>query len=182
MKYSIEFPNKVVLDRFETASGQEIPNYQEHSIMDFGDVQAQLSKYLGLYPGAKPRSLNATGIYNCHGFVFASGRTGIDHGRDVRMILHDDGYVKVDAAKAMSGDIVLYVAPDGDVPHSAVLVTTANESLTGFPVVVSKWGSFIEFVHDVPHCPYDSSNIEYWRLGRRPESRKKVTVSCAIQV
>lgn len=169
VKTSIEFPYRIALDKFETAAGREIPNYQEHSIMDYGDVQAKWALYQKRFPGALPRTREPTGVYNCHGYVFASGRTGIDHGRDVRMILEDDGYVKIDQVNAMPGDVVLYIGPDGDVDHSALLVQTAAQSVTAIAVVVSKWGNFVEFMHSLSQCPYESENVEYWRLGKRPQ-------------
>ncbi len=119
-------------------------------------------------PRAYPRTTQPTGIYNCHGFVFAASRTGIDSGRDVRMIIEADGYVSVTPAKALPGDIVLYIAEDGDVEHSAILITPEHKSLTNQAQVVSKWGPFTEWVHDVNMCPYNASNIEYWRIDDRP--------------
>ncbi len=181
MKHNIQFPNTTVLDRFETAAGRDIPNYQEHSIVDFGDAQAQRAKFRKEFPDALPRTTEPTSIYNCHGFVFAAGRTGIDSSRDVRMILSDDGYVKMEPDRALPGDVVLYVSPTGDVEHSAVLVQTADQTITRFPYVVSKWGNFTEYVHAISNCPYDATHIEYWRLGRRPIPQETEPDKCLIQ-
>ena len=168
MKRSIEFPNTCVLDRFETAAGNDIPNCQDLSIMSYDDTANRLASYKRRYQGAEQRTADPTGIYNCHGFVFGAGRTGIE-GRDVRMILEDDGYMRVRAEQAMPGDVVLYIAADGDVEHSAILVLPAHKSLSTHAVVASKWGNFTEYVHDLPLCPYSAANVEYWRLSGQPK-------------
>jgi hypothetical protein len=182
MRHNIELPNEVVLDRFETASGREIPNYQDHSIMDFGDVNARRKWYEAQYPSAVARTTEPTGVYNCHGFVFASGRTGIDYGRDVRMILEDDGYVKISPADTLPGDVVLYVGPDGEVDHSALLVQLASPPRSLFAIVVSKWGNFTEYMHELHQCPYNSSNIEYWRIKKKPKQDRLGRIACLIQL
>jgi hypothetical protein len=169
MKRTIEHANRVILDRFETAAGQEIPNFQELSVADYGDTAAQITRYKAKYRGAVSRTTIATGVYNCHGLVFGASRTGI-HGRDVRMILHDDGYVPVSENDSLAGDVVLYVAQDGDVEHSAVLITPRARSASAFAVVHSKWGDLSEWVHDLPLCPYDFSNVEYWRINAMPRA------------
>jgi hypothetical protein len=170
MRDSIEFPTTVVLDKFETAAGNEIPNFQQHAIMDYGQQAARWTRFKEQYKGAKERSTYVTGIYNCHGFVFAAGRTGITHGRDVRKILNDDGYQRImNVSETLEGDVVLYVSEDGDVEHSGILVLPLAKSASGFPVVVSKWGDFVEYVHELYQCPYsDVVAIEYWRIMQRP--------------
>src|ERR1700722_6874108 len=110
MKSSPEFPSKTILDRFETAAGNDIPNSQESFVMDAKSEQARWTSYRSKYRGAIPRTTKPTGIYNCHGFVFAASRTGIERGSDVRAILHDDGYVKITPARSLAGDVVLYIA------------------------------------------------------------------------
>jgi hypothetical protein len=182
VKTQIESPNTTVLDRFETAAGNEIPNYQNHSLIDYGSTAARLETYGRLYRGAIPRTKTPTGVYNCHGFVFASGRTGIDAGKDVRMILNDDGFVKIAPEQSLPGDVVLYVADDGDVEHSAVLVTPARDSLSRWPVVVSKWGNFTEYVHDLHLCPYNAMSVEYWRIEERPRIPQPARPQCLIQI
>jgi hypothetical protein len=169
MKDSPENPTKKMLDRFETAVGRDIPNSQELAVMDAMAAEARWETYRRRFPPprAYPRTTEPTGIYNCHGFVFAASRTGIDYGSDVRMILKDDGYVQVTPAKSLPGDVVLYVA-NGDVEHSAILVTPEHLSVSTQAVVMSKWGPFTEWVHDVTLCPYDATNIEYWRIDTRP--------------
>ena len=181
MKKHPDLPKNEVLDRFETAAGRDIPNYQEQTVMDYGDMISRRQRYTRLYRegAASERTTTPTGIYNCHGFVFASARTGID-GRDVRMILHDDGYTRVDNPEdTQPGDVVLYVGSRGDVEHSGILVKPARESLSSFAVIVSKWGNFTEWVHDLLACPYDASQVEYWRITQRP--RKPQPAPCLIQ-
>jgi hypothetical protein len=170
MKTSIQFPNTAELDRFETAAGTEIHNSQDYSVMENGDVQSKCAAFQAQFGSATPRTKVPTGIYNCHGLVFACGRTGIYQPSEVRAILNDDGYVKVDPADALPGDVVLYVAEDGDVEHSALLITAAHKSDSGWPMVVSKWGNFTEFFHPLRACPYPSPHIEYWRIEERPRT------------
>jgi hypothetical protein len=171
MKRSIGFPNTCVLDRFETAAGSDIPNCQDLSIMSYDDTASRRASYKRRFLGAEPRTTDPTGVYNCHGFVFGAGRTGIEGG-DVRMILEDDGYTRVNIEQTMPGDVVLYIAEDGDIEHSAILVRPAHKSLSGHAIVVSKWGNFTEYVHDLPLCPYSATNVEYWRLSGRPRPKQ----------
>src|SRR5438309_3982717 len=129
MKPQIEYPNRMVLDRFERAAGLDNPNYQEHSIMDYGSTEARWDRHKKQFPSATARTKKPTGVYNCHGFIFGAGRTGIDDPQDVRMILNDDGYVRIDAARSLEGDVVLYVGEDGDVEHSAILVVPGHKAM-----------------------------------------------------
>ena len=149
--------------------------------MDAKSEQARWTSYRSKYRGAIPRTTKPTGIYNCHGFVFAASRTGIERGSDVRAILHDDGYVKITPARSLAGDVVLYIADDGDVAHSAILVKPEHESVSGYAIVVSKWGPFTEWIHDLPLCPYNSTNVEYWRIDERPRRTIIEIAQCLLQ-
>jgi hypothetical protein len=100
--------------------------------------------------------------YNCHGLTFASRRGAIHSSEDVRLILADDAYVRIDEKKITPGDVLLYVA-DGDIQHSAIVIGT-NELV---PQVISKWGVMgPEVVHFANDCPYDFSNHEYHRVSQ----------------
>ena len=77
-------------------------------------------------------------------------------------IIDDDGYIMVKPPNViMAGDIVLYVS-EGDVEHTAMVVEPVANGVF-FPLVVSKWGDFVEYVHYANVCPYDCTNLEYYR-------------------
>jgi len=104
-------------------------------------------------------------IYNCHGLTFASRRTSITDNRALQTILNDDGYQKVSLADVLPGDIILYYSEDGDVEHSGVVISKPDSQLK-IPLVLSKWGRFKEVVHHANYCPYDFSNVSYYRVTK----------------
>ena len=80
-----------------------------------------------------PRAIKRTkpsGIYNCHGMIFASRRCSILDTQDVLNILEvDDNYQEiVDIKKTLPGDIVIYYA-DGDVQHSGMVIEKPKPDL-----------------------------------------------------
>jgi hypothetical protein len=170
----MEHPTQRTLDRFETAAGNEIPNSQELTVIGIDEEKARRNSFALKYKGAIPRTTKPTSIYNCHGLVLGARRTGIE--KDIREILKDDGYVQIQSeTNTLAGDIVLYVSQGGEVDHSAILVKPGYESMSAQGLVVSKWGSFIEYVHDIPLCPYFSdANIEFWRLDERPRCSRQI--------
>src|ERR1700683_980600 len=109
MKESPEHPSQKVLDRFETAVGRDIPNSQEHAVMDAMSENARWESYKRRYPPPRaiPRTTEPTAICNWCGLVFAASRTSVDYGRDVSMILRDDVYIPVTPSKSLAGDVVL---------------------------------------------------------------------------
>jgi hypothetical protein len=167
MQIFIETPFRAQLDRFETAKGRPISNEQDLMEMTPQEIQSRSTAFDAKYPSAKPRPGTPTGLYNCHGRVFGAGRTGIAQTAAIRQILADE-YVKIERAGTLAGDIVLYIAETGDIEHSAVLIEPGRESITRFDRVFSKWGNFLEFVHELHACPYDSTAVEYWRIDPSP--------------
>ncbi len=107
--------------------------------------------------------------YNCHGFTFASRRTRISDSQDVQRILVEDDYEEVARDSVRPGDIVLYMSADndGDVEHSGLVVELRESMGIGrVPMILSKWGSGAEVVHTVSDCPYQLSNIRFFRVTR----------------
>lgn len=147
----------------ETAEKNKIPNAQskELSTQDLLQVTDIEKKW-----GDKiiPRS-GPTPIYNCHGLVFASRRTGIFDNSSIRQILEDDRYHEIQKEDTLPGDIVIYFNK-GDIEHSGIIITVPSENLLKIPLVYSKWGKYSEVIHLQNQCPYNLSEIKYYRVDR----------------
>ena len=153
--------------KLETSKGNPIDNYQIFEISQFEKSQfGDFSVYN--YPFAKYRT-SPSPIYNCHGMSFASRRTNIDKSTEIRKILLDDGYEKIDQKQTLEGDLVLYISPEnGDIEHSATIIKaehTVNNISTIF--VVSKWGKFKEVIHSLYDSPYKNCIFEFHRLTHK---------------
>lgn len=112
------------------------------------------------YPAALHRPTSATRQYNCHGLTFASRRTWIWRPSEIRKILQEDDYERVDPEGVLPGDIVVYVHK-GDVEHSGIVIAKGLP-----PLVLSKWGPAHEVLHRVNDCPYSAMQIVYYRIIR----------------
>jgi hypothetical protein len=79
-------------------------------------------------------------------------------------ILADDDYLQIEQSQIIAGDIVVYFSSqNGDAEHSGLVV----ENYPGQgPRVLSKWGSLHEVVHYLRNCPYDASNVKFYRVSR----------------
>ncbi len=106
--------------------------------------------------------LQTSAVYNCHGLCFASRRTRVYEIDDILRLLEEDKYVGVEAENVLPGDVVLYVADDGDIEHSGVVVSPPED--LGIPKVVSKWGAGVEAIHWANRCPYNPSQLRYYRV------------------
>jgi hypothetical protein len=149
----------------ETASKREIPNQQVHEPMSAVTENNEKARNKSMYGKALVQVTDTpTAAYNCHGLVFASRRTNV-HGNDVRMILNGDRYKKrLDPSEVRPGDVVLFVAPDGDIEHSGIVVEPPS-LLNGFvPVVHGKWGKFLEYAHPANASAYKPDHLEYYRV------------------
>ena len=148
----------------ETADANPISNVQVHrlSLQDDQDAAEVLVQYGQHVTERAPRS----GIYNCHGLVFAARRTTIYDAEVVNMILTDDGYVDVQTMDVLAGDIILYLDDDGDVEHSGIVIEPPNKSLLNIATIVSKWGRGWEVIHAANQCPYNYANHQYKRVKR----------------
>jgi hypothetical protein len=110
-----------------------------------------------------------TGRYNCHGLVFASRRTNIDHPAlqysvNIDDILRRDRYSRVNPPLQL-GDIVAYRRPKGEIEHTGFLSRIERVGQTDVVFVWSKWGSLDECEHLETDYPFTDYQIEYWRLG-----------------
>lgn len=141
----------------------QIANIHDTDAPTFGEIQEAQSlraKFLGAIH--RPTAVSYT--YNCHGLTFGSRRTQIVNPSEIRKILTEDGYQKIDRAEVLAGDIAVYIGPDGDIEHSGVVVDMEKSMLVPTPKVLSKWGSAHEVVHHFADCPYVSTNVEYYRV------------------
>lgn len=147
----------------ETAEKNKIPNAQSkelspQELLQVKDIEKKWGEII------TPRS-GPTPIYNCHGLVFASRRTGIFDNSSIRQIFEDDRYREIQKEDALPGDIVIYFNK-GDIEHSAIIINAPSESLLKIPLVYSKWGKYSEVIHLQNQCPYNLSEIKYYRVVR----------------
>lgn len=134
--------------RIETSTGKGINNNHLHDIgMEGLNLHRQLCKS---HPDAIPRT-RPSGIYNCHGLTFASRRARIFEATQINIIIQEDKYVEVHKNKALPGDIVLYIADDGDISHSGIVLENDPELVS--PKICSMWGFAGEFIHGLWDCP-----------------------------
>ena len=154
MHTPLDRPNERILE-LETAQGRKISNAQNLIAMESKQVFDCRESFKKKYPSMIERTSSPTGMYNCHGMVFAARRTQIIDAQTIRDILADDGYKKIPSNSVLPGDIVLYLSPDGDIEHSGIVVAKPEASLVGQPMVISKWGPFTEVLHPAYQSPYD---------------------------
>lgn len=144
----------------QTRKGSEISNCQSFIISSF--EKSLFPDYVDKYRNVIFRS-HPTGIYNCHGLVFASRRTGIDDSREILKILREDNYKEISRDEVLPGDIILYFAEDGDIEHSGIVISRPD-SVLHIPKVYSKWGRYREAIHYANDCEYDFSQTKYYRV------------------
>jgi hypothetical protein len=146
----------------ETRAGNPIENCQPSLITELDKKDAEdRQKRWGQ---AKQRGEDIVPHYNCHGLTFASRRTAVNDSLEVRKVISEDKYLKVDEKRVMPGDVIVYVsAADGDLEHSGVVVAV-GEPPFNIPQVVSKWGKGFEVVHAANYCPYNYGGAEYYRI------------------
>lgn len=116
---------------------------------------------------ATPRPTELTYGYNCHGLTFGSRRAQIDDPLEIRKGLSDDRYVRINMLECGPGDVVIYIASNGDINHSGVIIENRPEPglLAYEPLVLSKWGSAEEYTHRLYDHPY-AKNVEFYRVVR----------------
>ena len=147
--------------RLETSLRRGIDNLQGLPLSK-SDIYS-LSIITQSHPNARLRTKPTT-RYNCHGMVFASRRTQVFKSTDIRNIIADDGYVRIQNARdAIPGDIVLYVDGSGDVNHSGIVLESGQNLIA--PIVLSKWGLHGEFIHAVHDVPSYGPKYEYYRCN-----------------
>ena len=126
----------------------------------------QISKFLSFnqkYPNAILRSPNS-GIYNCHGLVFGARRTEINDSNEVSKILNEDDYVEIEKTEVLPGDVIIYYNL-GDAEHSGIVL---EYGFAPFFIhkIVSKWGQLEEYIHPANQCPYNFSDVKYYRITK----------------
>lgn len=154
--YTIDSQRSIIL---QTREGTNISNFQCSEISQTNRNYFDLIE--SKYHNAKKRS-NPSGIYNCHGMTFANRRCFIENPREILTILKDDNYIEIDKNNVLPGDIALYFS-NGDVEHSGIVIEEPKAPLY-IPLIFSKWSCHAEFIHYVNDCPYDPSNIKYFRI------------------
>ena len=151
--------------RLDTAAGMPVPNQQGSEVTNF---EAHLcEKMLAKHEPREVRCSKCNPRYNCHGLTFGSSRTKIDDA-DVPRILRDDGYVRVDHAAVLPGDVILYLGSMGDVQHSGLVVAKAPPDMPHFPLVWSKWGIGPDVIHWANRAPYDLQDLRFFRIASSP--------------
>lgn len=151
----------------QTRERWNIPNSQEGEIGNFEQNTAHSLREKYRSPAVEFRT-DPIPIYNCHGMTFGSRRTTIVETFAVRKMLRDDRYEKVLAHdEVLPGDIVLYVASDGDIQHSGIVVGRPDPTFR-IPAVCSKWGKGWEVIHPANRCEYliNDAHMEYYRVTR----------------
>ena len=146
--------------RLDTTQGNPIENAQTLEISEF--EKNQFNAFDKWCENATIRS-TPTPTYNCHGMTFASRRTGIFSSAELKKILLEDGYVKIQLEQVLPGDVIIYYSEDRDFEHSGIIISAPDQILK-IPKVMSKWGKFAEMLHWANNCPYTFSNTEYYRI------------------
>ncbi len=149
LKIIVETSIRTQIDNVQNSFG--VDEYAKHLI----------SQHKKKYKEVKFKS-EFSSHYNCHGCTFANRRTNIHDSQDVTTILFDDQYELVEMKDVLAGDIVIYVDPAGVLEHSGTVIDPGSGIIRN-PLILSKWGQLGEVIHRVADCPYDSSNIEYYR-------------------
>ena len=118
-------------------------------------------------PDAKLRSLSS--VYNCVGHIFAARRTHVDSDQ-LPMILKKDGYSRVDDIQRLwVGDIVIYENAAGEPTHvgQVIEIQSGLQGAGRKVVILSKWGTYGEYVHEVSDVPLMlGSPKTYWSERR----------------
>jgi len=143
-----------------TTTGLTIPLF--HPLLDTemaGDEVAWLAQ--GDWEYRVIRLGDATLEANCHGHVFAHGKFWV-LGRHVSVILQENSYEE--SANPLPGDLAIYRDSSGMVSHSGVV---RGLMPGGAPLVESKWGLLGIFLHTAIDCPYDKSDLRYYRHPTR---------------
>jgi hypothetical protein len=149
----------------QTARGTSIDNERTNEVTrwDIGSDDEMRKKY-GF--GAQQRS-GIDPLYNCHGLTFASRRTRVPDASSVRTMIDEDGYQEIDRNRVLEGDVVVYYSSDGDLEHSGIIVCwPQGQPLQQQCRVVSKWGRGSEMIHLLQACPYDATQIKFYRIRR----------------
>lgn len=144
----------------QTRAGSNISNAQ--SLFFSVWEKSQFPDIMKRYNNVKFRA-DISAIYNCHGLTFANRRTSIYYTEEIFKILLEDNYQEISACGTLPGDIIIYIAKNGDVEHSGLVISEPDQQLK-IPLVLSKWGKYKEAIHYATNCPYDKTRIKYYRV------------------
>lgn len=144
----------------QTRKRRDIDNTLNHDDVAIG-MQQLVQDLKKKHLSATHRDVGPCNTYNCHGLTFASRRTNIEDAAEIRKILEDDGYIEINLENISPGDIALYFI-SGDVEHSGIVV----EIMDLGPKILSKWGPAQEAIHNLGDCPYDASNVRFFRVHK----------------
>jgi hypothetical protein len=151
--------------KLETRKGNPIENSQFHEIGKFAvkeyeNILKRFNNSITIRTGINP-------IYNCHGLVFASRRTGIDN-LPWDVIFNDDGYTEViNVSEVLPGDIVIYFGSDGTAEHSGIVLENKKDVSVQIPLILSKWGSGGEIIHLAIVVPPEYPKVmRYYRVTK----------------
>lgn len=150
-------PGKITL---QTRTGRAVNNIQtiEFTLLDRKEIEDLKSDYRDVTIRSQPST-----VYNCHGLSFASRRCWVPQPSDIKDILQDDGYERIQQIQdVLPGDTVIYI-DDDTIEHSG-LVVSKPEAPFYSPLIVSKWGKFGEVIHRDRQCPYAGMIIHYFRV------------------
>lgn len=137
--------NNIENEQYFGALQQEVENERRN------ENQFQ-SKYFG----------ELSAIYNCHGLVFASKRTGIYEPDEIYKILADE-YREIKNIKDVNpGDVVLYFGDGNILLHSAVVT---QKSDFGLIKVLSKTRRYKEIEHIYSYSPYNAIEYKFYRIN-----------------
>jgi hypothetical protein len=119
------------------------------------------------HENARLRSSSST--YNCVGLVFAARRTWV--GNDsLTTILERDGFSQVSGDQNLRvGDIVIYENSQGEMTHVGQVVDIEVSLIdgSGKVTVLSKWGAYGEYLHDLIDVPGQYGNVRRFWTERR---------------
>jgi hypothetical protein len=135
-----------------TQDGSHIPNYRRAE--DPPEVRrGAVTMFKTDHGNAKLRSSSST--YNCVGHVFAARRTWVESDH-LPAILERDGYSRLDESqKLWVGDIVVYENEHGEITHVGQVVEIEKKLEDGGRkvTILSKWGVYGEYLHDLLDVP-----------------------------
>ena len=76
----------------------------------------------------------------------------------------EDDYDEIAQDHVLPGDVMLYIAENGDIEHSGIVVEKPDVDNLHTPKIYSKWGGFWEVIHWANVCPYDMSRAKFFRI------------------
>ena len=82
----------------------------------------------------------------------------------MRQAIDEDRYQEIDRSNVLPGDVILYLAADGDIEHSGIVVALESVGSVPVPMICSKWGTGAERLHSWSYGPYDPTNVRYYRI------------------